>query len=133
MQFSNLSSQLAAVMASETGDAMILPRALFIRLLVAALRQKGDFDETFYVARYPDIRQAVHDGVLREPAEHYYGTGYFENRQPKNYTIDEKFYLRENPDVSEAMRQGAVTSPQEHFDTVGFREGRRPYAGFSLY
>lgn len=133
MQYSTLSNQFGSNVPLSHEDAVVVSKLLLLRLLSAAVRLKADFDETFYITKYPDIRQALHDGVIVDPAEHYYETGYFENRQPKDFTIDEKFYLRENPDVSEAMRQGAVTSPQVHFDTVGFREGRQPYSGFSLY
>lgn len=133
MQFSTLSSSVEPASPQDGKERVTISKSLFMHLVIAALRQKGDFDQNFYIATYPDIRQAVQDGTLVDPAEHYYATGYLENRQPRRFIIDERYYLRENPDVAEAMRAGTVTSPQAHFDTVGFREGRAPFAGFSLF
>ena len=133
MQFSTLSGKIEPAPPQDGAERVTIPKALFLHVLIAALRQKGDFDPNFYIATYPDIRQAVQDGTLLDPADHYYGTGYLENRQPRRFIIDERYYLSENPDVAEAMRDGKVTSPHAHFDTVGFREGRAPFAGFSLF
>lgn len=115
------------------GKAVALPHELFRTLLIAALKAKGDFDETFYLAANPDVRDAVRKKELSSAADHYFNTGYFEGKMPKKFVVDEKFYLEQNPDVAKAIKQRKVKSCQLHFDAHGFREGRAPYAGFSLF
>ena len=132
-QFSALHKEVETAVPRDGVDRVTISRVLLHRLISVALRQKAEFDDSFYLAAHPDIRTAVEAGRIIDAAEHYFETGYYENRQPRRFTIDEKYYLRENPDVSEAMRQGDVASPQAHFDEVGFREGRLPYAGFALF
>jgi hypothetical protein len=110
-----------------------LPESLFCELLAAAIKQKGEFDERFYLESYPDIAAAVRNRKIASGLDHYLETGYFENRRPKRFIVDEAYYLKENPDVAEGIRRGVVKSAQEHFDNAGFAEGRLPYFGFSLF
>ena len=132
-QFSALQKEVETAVPRDGVDRVTISRQLLHRLISVALRQKAEFDDGYYLATHPDIRIAVEAGRIIDVAGHYFETGYFENRQPRRFTIDEKYYLRENPDVSEAMRQADVASPQAHFDEVGFREGRLPFAGFALF
>jgi len=110
-----------------------VPEAMFRALLAAAIKQKGEFDERFYLENYPDIAAAVRSRKVASGLDHYLETGYFENRLPKKFIVDEAFYLRENSDVAEGIRRGVVKSAQEHFDNAGFAEGRLPYRNFSLF
>jgi hypothetical protein len=110
-----------------------MPEEVFRCLLAGAIRNKGLFDETFYLETYPDIRNAVRSGKIGSGLEHYVATGYFESRLPARLMVDELFYLQENPDVADAIRNGRIKSAQLHFDAVGFREGRSPYKGFSIF
>jgi hypothetical protein len=100
---------------------------------VAALRQKGEFDEGYYLANNQDVKEAIGSSFIGDAAEHYYTTGYFEGRSPKRILVDERFYIQENPDVAAAIKKGLVGSAQEHFEGTGFREGRLPFKGFSLF
>jgi hypothetical protein len=106
---------------------------VFFRLLAGAIKNKGMFDEKFYLENYHDIRDAVKSGVIESGLEHYIATGYFESRMPRRFVVDEAFYLRENPDVAEAIQSGKIKSAQVHFNALGFFEGRSPYKGFSLF
>jgi hypothetical protein len=110
-----------------------VPEDLFRRMLAAAIKQKGLFDEKFYMESYADVSKAVTNGRVPSGLDHYVTAGYFENRLPKKLIVDEHFYLQENPDVAEAIKKGKLKTAQEHFDASGFREGRSPYKGFSIF
>jgi hypothetical protein len=110
-----------------------IPEDLFRHLLAAAIKQKGLFDEKFYLTTYPDVAKAIKTGDLASGLQHYIATGYFEGRSPKKLIVDERFYLQENPDVADAIRRGQLRNAQEHFEATGFREGRAPYRGFSVF
>jgi hypothetical protein len=119
------------VMQSPRPQYMIVEKHFF----QAALRgqiEKIPFDEKFYLAKYPDIAEAIAKRVVPDARQHYLAHGYFENRLPHPVKVDAKWYLKEYPDVREAVRREEVASAQEHFETVGFAEGRFPYANFVL-
>lgn len=132
MQYVNLKKILSEG-TSSSSNSITIPSDLFQGLLIIALRYKGVFDESFYLASNPDVKDAVARNIVVSAAEHYYTTGYFEGRIPKRLLVDERFYLERNPDVSAAIRKNAVASAQDHFDFAGFREGRQPYDGFTLF
>ncbi len=110
----------------------ILPEVLFDRLLKTAITSII-VDESFYLDKYKDIKQAIAAGVVGGAKEHYRLFGYYENRQPYPIQVDSAYYLRVNSDVAEAIKQGQVGSAQDHFDKYGFREGRLPYPNFFLF
>lgn len=130
MQWNTLSSLIEE---DKDPEKIVIPRGLFRELLIAALRQKGVFDEAYYKATNNDIAHAIENSVIPSAADHYYNAGYFEGRQPKAFVVDERYYLENNPDVVKAIRSGIITSAQEHFDNCGFKEGRAPFRAFSLY
>jgi hypothetical protein len=133
MQFSRLASVISNDTSSSGTSITCLPSELFRQLLIAALKQKGEFDEAYYLSNNQDVKDAISRGVIGNSAEHYYTAGYFEGRSPKRILVDERFYVQENPDVSSAIKKGLVGSAQEHFEGTGFREGRLPFNGFSLF
>jgi len=71
------------------------------------------FDPVFYLARYPDIREAKLDPFL-----HYTSQGWKEGRDPNPY-FSTQFYLDQNPDV-----KAAGIDPFHHYLTRGRLEGR---------
>ena len=85
-------------------------------------------DAPWYLARNPDIAQAIAAGATASAKQHFVEHGYFEGRLPFPIVVDERWYLSQNPDVCESVRKGAVKSAQCHFDTDGYREGRLPLA-----
>ena len=132
MQYKTL-LKVAEIKEGAGGKSVNLPHELFRTFLIAALRAKGEFDETFYLAANPDVRSAVRKKEIVSGSEHYYNTGYFEGKMPKKFVVDEAFYLEANPDVAKAIKLRKIKSCQLHFDTNGFSEGRVPFAGFSLF
>jgi hypothetical protein len=133
MQFSRLTLVISGDSVSKSTSVTCLPSDLFRQLLMAALRQKGDFDEGYYLANNQDIKEAISRSDIADAAEHYYTAGYFEGRSPKRILVDERFYVQENPDVAAAIKKGLIGSAQEHFENTGFGEGRLPFKGFSLF
>jgi hypothetical protein len=133
MQYKNL-LKIAKVNGAEGADQTVtIPRDLFRTLLITALRAKGVFDDDYYLAANPDVRDALRKKEIASAADHYYSTGYFEGRMPKRFLVDEDYYVAENPDVARAIKLKRVKNGQVHFDTNGFEEGRAPYEGFSLF
>jgi hypothetical protein len=90
------------------------------------------FDAGWYVRAYPDISQAISDGIVRTAADHYLAFGYYEHRMPYEINVDQPWYLSQYPDVDDAVAKGLFASAYEHYYLVGFREGRLPYANFTL-
>ncbi|HVY16123.1 MAG TPA: hypothetical protein VHB27_12940 [Rhodopila sp.] len=98
----------------------------FIGLLRTMIRGI-DVDEAWYLETYPDIGDAIRQGLVKSARQHFVDDGYFEGRLPFPMVVDEKWYLSQNPDVAESMSKGVVLSAQEHFDKDGYREGRLPF------
>jgi len=71
------------------------------------------FSREFYLACYPDIREA---GI--DPVEHYNTTGWREGRDP-HPEFSTHYYLDKNPDIREAG-----VNPFWHFLVAGRLEGR---------
>jgi hypothetical protein len=82
---------------------------------IQLLKESGLFDETWYLAKYPDIARANINPII-----HYlhYGASEGRNPSPKFDTI---FYLATNPDISTAE-----INPLIHYIQVGQEEGRSP-------
>jgi hypothetical protein len=133
MQHSTLVRLLKESENSNDSEKVVVPAELFRKLLIGALRAKNVFDEHFYLAINSDLVDALRKKKIESVDEHYYNTGYFENRLPRKLIVDEKYYLEQNPDVAEAIRKGIIKSAQEHFEYAGFREGRAPHKDFSLF
>ena len=110
-----------------------IKNAFLRELVIAALRATTKVDEKFYLSKYRDVARAVAAGTSQSASDHFYETGYFENRLPRRYQVDEDFYLTENPDVAKALREGKLRSCQDHFEVAGYAEGRNPFPGFKLF
>ncbi len=82
------------------------------------VRQSRWFDAAWYLATYPDVRQAGKDA-----AEHYHVHGWKEGRKPGS-EFDTNYYLAAYPDVREAD-----SNPLLHFIRHGADEGRHPNSG----
>ncbi len=94
-----------------------------IRRLIAGV----EVDEEWYLERYPDIAEAIQQGIVASGRAHFVSDGYFEGRVPFAIEVDERFYLRENPGVADYVRKGMLKSGQQHFDENGYKEGRLPF------
>jgi hypothetical protein len=95
--------------------------------LIRGLLSSIVVDDEWYQMKYPDVAQAIKNGLIRSAKEHFIKSGYFEGRQPGQVKVDEKFYMLKYLDIAEAMHSGDFDSVQEHFDRHGWSEGRLPY------
>jgi hypothetical protein len=98
--------------------------------LVQMLRQLiigVQVDEAWYLERYPDIAEAIAQGVVQSPRIHFVNDGYFEGRLPFPIKVDERYYLGQNTGVADYVRKGMLESGQQHFDENGYVEGRLPF------
>lgn len=85
-----------------------------------------DVDEEWYRATYPDIDQAILDGLLPNARAHFVTSGYFEGRLPCLMAVDETWYLETYEDIQAAVNDGIFESASDHFHKFGYREGRFP-------
>lgn len=86
-----------------------------------------EFNEAWYLERYPDIADAIKTGHISSAREHFINDGYFEGRLPFPITVNEAWYLQQNEGVADFVRRGLLESGQQHFDENGYREGRLPF------
>lgn len=84
---------------------------------IDAIRASGEFDDAWYVERYPDVAQ-----IPLDPLSHYVVLGVLLGRNP-GPKFDTDFYLRTNPDVVQAG-----LNPLFHYISSGRAEGRKPCA-----
>jgi hypothetical protein len=98
--------------------------------LIEMLRQViigVEVDEQWYLERYPDIADAINQGLVLSPRLHFVNDGYFEGRLPFPIRVDERYYLEHNTGIAEYVRKGMLESGQQHFDENGYSEGRLPF------
>jgi len=106
-------------------DNIVVPRQMLKQLLDLYIGC-WDFDEEWYFASYPDIKQAVEDGLFPSGWAHFRAVGYFEGRLGSRPYVDADWYVDTYPDIAKAMLEGKVTSAQQHFTEFGYKEGRLP-------
>jgi hypothetical protein len=106
-----------------SSDAVVVPRHLLAQLVDLYICC-WDFDEEWYFASYPDVRQAVRDGGFPSGWSHFRSVGYFEGRLGYKPFVDDDWYITTYPDIAQAMLEGKVTSTLEHFIEFGYKEGR---------
>ncbi len=93
--------------------------------LIKNIAAKNKFDEKWYLDTYPDVRQAVRDGLFASAHEHYIERGYFENRIPSRPNFNADAYLRRYADLQHLRGADDIeASAYDHFRRYGFREGR---------
>jgi hypothetical protein len=106
-------------------DEVKVPRELLAHLLDLYI-SGWDFDEDWYLATYPDIQAAVHQGEFPSGWAHFRTVGYLEGRLGNRPIVDSEWYLDTYPDIAQAMLEGKVTSAADHFEMFGYAEGRLP-------
>lgn len=84
------------------------------------------FDEATYLARNPDVANAVALGEVASGYAHFLQYGVFEGRNgsPDWTSSIEATYLADNPDVNQAVMLGQLHSGYEHFFLYGQHENR---------
>jgi hypothetical protein len=106
-------------------DDVLVPRRVLTQLLDLYICC-WDFDEDWYFASYPDVKQAVKEGRFPSGWSHFRSVGYFEGRLGSKPYVDADWYVDTYPDIAQAMLEGKVTSALEHFTEFGYKEGRLP-------
>jgi hypothetical protein len=128
--FATLVNQKVVVL-SKGSDYVALDWHFFTRSLMPLIGRIR-LDADWYLATYPDVKEAIANNVVADAADHYLRYGYFEHRIPYRIKVEEKWYLEQYPDVKEAIASRTFWSGQEHFELNGYREGRIPYPNFEL-
>lgn len=122
---------LRKVLPSIKSNYVAVDRDFWVSVLKPSICEIA-FDSDWYLRRYPDVADAIRNGILASALEHYCHSGYFEHRMPYRIEVDSKWYLSEYPDVQLALTRNIFSSAQDHFEQIGYQEGRHPYAGFAL-
>ncbi len=122
--FSSLNEHL--VLSSEDGKPWVKISYDNFEAMVRKLLNAVDVDEDWYRRSYPDVDQAIREGVIKSAHEHFLASGYFEGRLPGEIEVDEEWYFTTYPDIASAAKAGEVGSAKQHFLTYGYAEGRQP-------
>lgn len=117
--FLTISNVKGELMVSCTYENMV---QLLRRMIIGV-----EVDEAWYLDRYPDIAEAISQGVVKSARLHFVNDGYFEGRMPFPIRVDERYYLAQNAGVSDFVRKGMLVTGQQHFDENGYAEGRLPF------
>ena len=124
--FETVKARLA--MASENGELRVSGTyedfVNMIRQLIVGI----EVDEAWYLEHYPDIADAIKEGIVASAQQHFVNDGSFEGRQPFPIRVNERWYLTQNTGVADYVRQGRLKSGQQHFDENGYKEGRLPFS-----
>src|SRR4249919_1634211 len=59
-----------------------------------------DFDEEWYLATYPDIKEAITQGHFPSGWSHFRTVGYLEGRLGTQPSVDAEWYLNTYPDIA---------------------------------
>jgi hypothetical protein len=109
------------------GDLAVTCRYEEFIAMIRKLLVDIDFDEAWYLKRYPDIADAIKQGLIPSAREHFISDGYFEGRLPLLIQVEEEWYLQQNEGVADYVRRGLLESGQQHFEENGYVEGRLPF------
>jgi Phytanoyl-CoA dioxygenase (PhyH) len=108
-------------------------------------RSEHDFDEAWYLAKYPDVAAAVAKGVWKSGFEHFDRIGRQRGRlgsarradgavltaaaataTDDDMAFEPEWYLRAYPLAAEEIGRGAVPDPYTHYQSVGRHRGYLP-------
>jgi hypothetical protein len=102
--------------------------AQLLKELLTIVASTLPFEVDFYLATYPDIREAHEAGQIADPRTHFIEEGYIEGRFGSKPNIDEEFYKSTYPDIKTAIATGVVESALDHYLRAGAFEARFPNA-----
>jgi hypothetical protein len=119
------------VIPSVSAPYVSVDQHFFFRLMKGVVKNIS-VDENWYLAKNPDVAEAIKRGAVKSGREHYLCFGYYEHRMPYKIVVVETWYLKSYPDVQAAVAKQVYSDAQTHFEIRGFREGRLPYANFSF-
>ncbi|MDI2089814.1 glycosyltransferase [Commensalibacter oyaizuii] len=89
----------------------------------------AQFDEDWYVRRYPDTNEKMEICGLEDVQQYYEQVGAFLGHSPNAY-FDETWYVQFYTDVQKAIKRGAFKTGFEHYCKVGYKK-HRPHWLFS--
>jgi hypothetical protein len=98
--------------------------AQLLKELIMIAASTLPFDLDFYLATYPDIREAHDAGRITDPRTHFIEEGYIEGRFGSKPCVDEEYYKATYPDIRAAIATGEVESALDHYMRAGAFEGR---------
>lgn len=84
-----------------------------------------EFDESDYLAAYPDVARAVLNGEILSGRQHYLSFGRAEGRA--SYRFDLVWYGATYPSAREEVRSGKAKSLKHHYETLGRRNNYLPH------
>lgn len=111
----------------QTGSKVAVPLPV-IRAILLINAANMPFDPEFYVATYPDLREAYEGGKIKDLRAHFIEVGYLEGRMGAEPPFDDVFYRKTYPDVAAALSNGSIKSAIQHYIYSGAFEGRHPAA-----
>jgi hypothetical protein len=104
-----------------------LPRVVMEALLRRVFAGKS-FDAKWYLATYPDVREAIASKVVDDAVSHFVRFGYYEGRLPAAADVDVAWYESQYQDVAAAIKAKKVSDARQHFMRDGHKEARSPNA-----
>lgn len=107
----------------QTGSKVAIPIPILRELFTIAVSTLP-FDQEFYLAAYPDIKEAFASGQVSDLWSHFIEEGYFEGKLGSKPEVDEDFYKETYPDVAIAIADGSFGSAIDHYVRAGAYEGR---------
>jgi len=111
---------------SKTGELIATVKLGDIENFIGLMLLAIPVDEDWYRRTYPDIDEAIRQGLIGSGREHFVRNGYLEGRHPFAMAIDEDWYLSAYQDIASAVSAGAFASAKDHFTSYGYEEGRMP-------
>jgi len=94
--------------------------------MVQLLLGSWPFDETWYLATYPEISDEIRKGRFISARQHFLRYGFFQGRLPCKPKVDAEWYTKSYPDVARGIASRRIRSAEDHYIVFGFREGRMP-------
>src|ERR1017187_9861385 len=88
-----------------------------------------EFDEAWYLQAYPDVAEAVRDGVVPSGLTHYVKYGRDEGRLPSAF--DPKWYAKVYPVAAQEVGSTDARALRHHYINIGRFRGYRPYPSAS--
>ena len=98
-----------------------------LQKMIRTLLEVVEFDELYYLSRYPDVATGIRQGHIGSAREHFVDHGYFEGRLAYRIEVDEKWYAENHPDLAHSIGTDEYSTGQDHFDGLGYSEGRQPF------
>lgn len=94
-------------------------------------RSSWYFDPEWYLATYPEVENALKDGIFLN-ALHHYLTNATPSAYNPNQWFSEDYYAHMYPDVAQIVANGGFRNGYDHFVRYGAREMRAPQAEVDL-